>query len=197
MVSGTQSSSVLTSGRIPSHRNIHILIALLVLNRSGQLFWDPQRLSMISMIPRKHKQTLSPKPNNWFTHLFPFPLPPPPPPPLIPFLEAGNEEEGIEDYHVLACSAIFLMPPRATYLGGTTLSELHPHTLTVNQENALQTCLQAICWWWWGCFVLLFSSIAIPVPRELKLLWHVVMEPTRTGQYLLSHLYSSRFLLSI
>ena len=42
-----RSSSVLTSGSIPSHRNIHVLIALLVLNCSGQLFWDPQLLSVI------------------------------------------------------------------------------------------------------------------------------------------------------
>ena len=53
------SSSVLTSGSIPSHRNIHVLIVLLALNCSGQPFWDPQ---LLSMILRKHKQTLSPKP---------------------------------------------------------------------------------------------------------------------------------------
>ena len=47
MVSGTQSSSVLTSGSTPSHRNIHVLIALLVLNCSGQPFWDPQLLLVI------------------------------------------------------------------------------------------------------------------------------------------------------
>jgi hypothetical protein len=47
MGSGTQSSSVLTSRSTPSHRNIHILIALLVLNCSGQLLWDPQLLSVI------------------------------------------------------------------------------------------------------------------------------------------------------
>ena len=54
-----RSSSVLTSGSIPSHRNIHVLIALLVLNCSGQPFWDPQ---LLSVILGKHKQTLSPKP---------------------------------------------------------------------------------------------------------------------------------------
>ena len=42
-----RSSSVLTSRSIPSHRNIHVLIALLVLNCSGQPFWDPQLLSVI------------------------------------------------------------------------------------------------------------------------------------------------------
>jgi hypothetical protein len=47
LVSGTQSSSVLTSGSIPSHRNIHIFIVLLVLNGSDQPFWDPQLLSVI------------------------------------------------------------------------------------------------------------------------------------------------------
>jgi hypothetical protein len=41
------SSSVLTSGSIPSHRNIHVLIVLLALNCSGQPFWDPQRLPVI------------------------------------------------------------------------------------------------------------------------------------------------------
>jgi hypothetical protein len=41
------SSSVLTSGSIPSHRNIHVLIAPLVLNCSGQSFWDPQLLLVI------------------------------------------------------------------------------------------------------------------------------------------------------
>ena len=59
MVSGTQSSSVFTSGSTSSHRNIHVLTAPLVLNCSGQPFWDPQ---LLSMILRKHKQTLSPKP---------------------------------------------------------------------------------------------------------------------------------------
>jgi hypothetical protein len=59
MISGTQSSSVLTSGSTPSHRNIHVLTAPLVLNCSGQPFWDPQ---LLSMILGKHKQTLSPKP---------------------------------------------------------------------------------------------------------------------------------------
>jgi hypothetical protein len=59
MVSGTQSSSVLTSRSIPSHRNIHVLIALLALNCSDQPFWDTQ---LLLMILGKHKQTLSPKP---------------------------------------------------------------------------------------------------------------------------------------
>jgi hypothetical protein len=57
--SGTQSSSVLTSGSIPSHRNILVLIVLLALNCSDQPFWDPQ---LLLMILRKHKQTLLPKP---------------------------------------------------------------------------------------------------------------------------------------
>ena len=41
------SSLVLTNGSISSHRNTHTLIVLLVLNCYGQLFWDPQRLSVI------------------------------------------------------------------------------------------------------------------------------------------------------
>jgi hypothetical protein len=52
-------SSVFNSGSIPSHRNIHVLIALLVLNCSVQPFWDPQ---LLSVILGKHKQTLSLKP---------------------------------------------------------------------------------------------------------------------------------------
>jgi hypothetical protein len=47
MVSGTQSSSVFTSGSTFSHRNIHVLTAPPALNCSGLPLWDLQLLSMI------------------------------------------------------------------------------------------------------------------------------------------------------
>jgi hypothetical protein len=53
------SSSVLNSGSIPSHRNIHILIVPLARNCSGQTFWEPLMVILgkhtnIPSLPNQH-----------------------------------------------------------------------------------------------------------------------------------------------